>query len=215
MQETFPVNPLIGQHGNTRLGHCKVCGNENQNDFYKGKKTICKRCYADKQRDIRQEEKLEKEANNKTNGSVSMVDKINDLVETVNKLIDMNSDKDRVIKELHQKLDIQTALIQQLTKQVTDVKSNQTHIDDDLHEIAEVQQEIKNQSSEPRCNIDEVKRFLDSLENLEPKEYTAKQLEEIADYFDVPISKANNVKKEKKKLQLIQQLKLLRQKSRK
>jgi len=182
------------EHGNTKRGLCKTCGNENQNDFYPNKKWICKLCWAKQMQQKREEVKLANPKNTAEKDSTPTAFTIlSDLNQTVNKLVEMNSDKDNTIKFLLEKVAEQTTLIKELShqlatfkKEVFEANEEQQEKIDEIKEVVEEQQE----SAHPKCNLSEVRKHLDGLEQENWEEvYTAKHFYEIAKYFGIFLPK--------------------------
>jgi hypothetical protein len=182
------------QHGNVKHGLCKTCGNENQNDFYPNKKWICKLCWAKHMQQKREEVKLANPKNTAEKDSTpTAFTMLSDLNQTVNKLVEMNTDKDNTIKFLLEKVAEQTTLIKELSHQLATFKKEVVKANDEqqekLDELKEVVEE-QEEPTHPKCNLPEVRRFLDSLEQEDWAEiYTAKKFYEIANYFGIFLPK--------------------------
>jgi hypothetical protein len=201
-------------HGNTKPGYCKICHTKNQSDFYKGKKTICKKCWA-KQIAANYQEKHKddpvKEKQDKKETLASIAESISSMAESlkqkddlVNILQKQITEQNNLIKHQSVQIAKQTDLIKQLTEEVKILTEKTTTIQNIQDEIADELGDIKDTIPCDNFLAElQVKRIKDILKSLVTRDYTAAELRAFGDEFQLEIPKSSSASKDKIRQKLI------------
>jgi ribosomal protein L12E/L44/L45/RPP1/RPP2 len=181
-------------HGNVKLGYCNECENQNQDDFYPGKKYICKTCYGNQVAEYKKKHKAE---------SPKPKPKKESLTTVAEQIAEHKKDSDQTLALLQAKLEEQTLLIKQLAEQVAlcvkPVPQKAGSPKRKPAEEAQQPQETEEQEEDSApFDPSQAKQYYDLLVAIENRQRkaTIAQLRDMADYIKIKLPKSNATSKE-------------------
>lgn len=204
-------------HGNTKPGYCNVCHTQVQSEFYKGKKNICKKCWAKQIAANRQEKKKDEPVKEKPK-KVDPLVTITTIAESVSSMAESLKQKDELLKSLQKQITEQNLLIKQQSSQITEQTILIKKLTDQISVLSEqtttiqaIQDEIADELGDIKETIpcdnalaeQQIKRIKFVLHSVVTEEYTAKELRGFGEEFDIELPKSSSAPKDKIKQKLI------------